>query len=72
MKNCPFWSTNNKKFNCYKECPMNTFFSINDNCPFQEYLANTKISFKGIEEIAYKQSKDDDIKVDFLSSYSGK
>lgn len=65
MSKCPFWSTVNEKVECYKECPMETFFSIEDNCPFKEYLSGSKISFKGIEELDY--SLEDELDINILN-----
>lgn len=65
MSKCPFWSTGKEKIECYESCPMNTFFAIEDNCPFKEYLSNSKIAFKDIED--YDYSLDDEMKIDFIS-----
>lgn len=50
MSRCPFWSTHKKRIECNSTCPMNDFFSIKDNCPFKEYLSDSGIRIKEIEE----------------------
>ena len=68
MSKCPFWSTGMEKVECYKECPMNRFFSIEENCPFKEHLLNSKISFKGIEEYDYRFNEERGF--DFISEFT--
>lgn len=50
MSICPFWSTHKKSIECSSTCPMNEFFSIKDNCPFKEYLIDSEIQIKDIEQ----------------------
>ncbi|MGG7178658.1 hypothetical protein ACQPU1_13740 [Clostridium paraputrificum] len=59
MSKCPFWSTTKSKVECYSECPMNRMDLKEDNCPFKEYLSESKIKFKDIvsEDFAYSQDK---------------
>ncbi|WP_293981945.1 hypothetical protein [uncultured Clostridium sp.] len=69
MSKCPFWSTNKKTVDCYKECPMmiseNGKISDEDQCIFQECLSND-MSFKDIIKDDYSflglSSYDDDKK----------
>lgn len=68
MSKCPFWSTGMEKVECYKECPMNMFFSVEENCPFKEHLLNNKISIKGIEEYDYRVSEERGF--DFISEFT--
>ena len=67
MSKCPFWSTNKKTVDCYKECPMmiseNGKISDEDQCIFQECLSND-MSFKDIIK--------DDYSFLGLSSYDDK
>jgi hypothetical protein len=67
MSKCPFWSTGIQKVECYEECPMDSFFSIKENCPFKEHLVNSKISIKGIQEYDYVLNEDSDFKLDFIT-----
>lgn len=53
MSKCPFWSTGKEKIECSSSCPMNDFFSIKDNCPFKEYLEDSGIKIKEIDEGNY-------------------
>ncbi len=53
MSKCPFWSTEKKLIECNNSCPMNDFFSIKDNCPFKEYLEDSGIKIKEIDEGDY-------------------
>lgn len=60
MSKCPFWSGNNKKVNCYTECPM--YDDTNeDGCVFKEHIPMDKIDFKGIVDYDLQYSKDDDL-----------
>lgn len=68
MSKCPFWSTGIEKVECYKGCPMDRFFSIEENCPFKEHLSNSKISIKGIEEYDYRFNEDRGF--DFISEFT--
>lgn len=70
MSKCPFWSTGMQKVECYKECPMDGFFSIEENCPFKEHLVSSKISYKGIEEYDFGSIEENDFKLDFISEFT--
>lgn len=37
MSICPFWSSRNKKFECYSKCPMHKE-NTNEECVFSLYL----------------------------------
>ncbi len=37
MSICPFWSSNDKKFECYSKCPMSKE-NTNEECVFSLYL----------------------------------
>ena len=60
MSKCPFWSSNNKKVNCYSECPM---YDDNneDICVFKEHIQMDKIDFKEIVDYDVQYSKDNDL-----------
>lgn len=47
MSKCPFWSTGKDRVECNTECPMNTL-ALEDNCPFKEYVSDSKLKFKDI------------------------
>ncbi|MCR4943776.1 MAG: hypothetical protein K5986_04845 [Clostridium sp.] len=59
MRICPFWSSERRKIECSNDCPMNDFYSTEDNCPFQEYLDENSIKIKSIDEgeFAYKENE---------------
>ena len=38
MSICPFWSSGNKKFECYSKCPMHKE-NTNEECIFSLYLS---------------------------------
>lgn len=70
MRKCPFWSTNNEKVNCYKECPMNPISNENEGCPFNEVSSlNREVKFVDSinEDLFYTQDRylnyEDDSKV---------
>lgn len=60
MRKCPFWSTNNEKVNCYKECPMNPISNENEVCPFREVISlNKGVNFVDNmdEDLFYSQDR---------------
>ena len=68
MSICPFWSSGNRKFECYSKCPMHKE-NTNEDCIFSLYLSqehknkgkkainiddiDSYIDFKGIEEVIF-------------------
>ena len=57
MSKCPFWSTVKDRVECNTECPMNTL-SLEDNCPFKEYVSDSKLKFKDIVKEEYDYSEE--------------
>lgn len=63
MSKCPFWSSNDKKVNCYTECPMYDDDN-NSECVFKEHITVEKIDFKDIVDYDLQYSKDKDYDLD--------
>lgn len=59
MSKCPFWSSSNKRVNCYSDCPMYDTEDNSNECVFKEHITMDKIDFKDIVDYDLQYSKDD-------------
>lgn len=57
MSICPFWSSGNKKFECYSKCPMHKE-NTNEECIFSLYLVGE-----------HKKKNKKSIAIDDIDSY---
>ena len=57
MSKCPFWSTGKDRIECNTECPMNTL-ALEENCPFREYVSDSKLKYKDIVKEEYDYSEE--------------
>ncbi|ERK29880.1 hypothetical protein [Clostridium intestinale] len=55
MSQCPFWSINGEKINCYSECPIHDGLKADEICPFKELVDVKNISMSAFDRFSYEE-----------------
>lgn len=55
MSQCPFWSINGEKINCYSECPIHEDLKESELCPFKELVDVKTISIENYDRFQYEE-----------------